>query len=133
MFRLKKEGSQIATAVHHQGYLYSNFTRNDNMKNPTGLVCLDREGEILWQTGKNPEFGRGNLILADDLIFMLNGKSGELVLAEANPKEYRELARTKVLDGEGKNVWAPLALSDGKLIIRDQNQTKCLDVRAVKK
>lgn len=132
VFRLKKEGSQISSAVHHQGYIYSNFTRNENMKNPTGLVCLNQQGEILWQSGNEPGFGRGNLMLADGMIFILNGESGELVLVEANPETYKELARAKVLDAKDKNVWAPLALSDGKLIIRDQHQMVCLNVRAAK-
>ena len=39
------------------------------------------------------------------------------------------IARAKVLAGEGGEVWAPMALSDGKLILRDQHRTKCLDIR----
>jgi hypothetical protein len=35
---------------------------------------------------------------------------------------------TKVL--EGREIWGPLALSDGKLVIRDQSQMKCLDLSA---
>ena len=129
LFRFKEEGSMISTMVYHKEYLYGNFTRDENKKDAMGLVCLNREGKILWQTGTNPGFGLGNLILADGLIFILNGKSGELAMIEPNPQEYKELGRVKVLEAKGKNVWAPLAISGGRLIIRDQNQMKCLDVR----
>ena len=36
--------------------------------------------------------------------------------------------QTKVLGG--KEIWGPLALADGKLVIRDQTQIKCVDLRA---
>lgn len=39
------------------------------------------------------------------------------------------IARAKVLAGEGGEVWAPMALSDGKLILRDQHRMKGLDIR----
>ena len=132
VFRLEKEGSHIAPMLHHQGHLYGNFTRNENMNNPTGLVCLNLEGTILWQSGKDPTFGRGNLILADGLIFILNGGTGELTMVEPNPQGYKELGRVKVLEGKGNHVYAPPAISQGRLIIRDQNKMVCLDVRATK-
>jgi outer membrane protein assembly factor BamB len=49
-----------------------------------------------------------------------------LRLIEANTKEYKELASAQILHGE--DVWGPLALSDGKLIIRDMSQMVCLQV-----
>jgi hypothetical protein len=71
----------------------------------------------------------GSLLMADDLIFIMHGKSGELHLVEASANGYRLLSKAKVLEGEGATVWAPMALSEGKLIVRDQKQMKCLDVR----
>ena len=59
---------------------------------------------------------------------MLHGGNGTLYLVEANPDGYKELGSAKVLGGE--QVWAPLAISDGKLVIRDQRQFVCLDVKA---
>jgi hypothetical protein len=59
----------------------------------------------------------------------MHGKTGELFLAEASPDGYRQLAKAKVLDGENGEVWAPMALADGRLIVRDQHKMKCLDVR----
>jgi outer membrane protein assembly factor BamB len=60
------------------------------------------------------------------LFYILDGKSGMLRLVEANTKEYKELASARILEEE--DVWGPLALSDGKLIIRDMSQMVCLQV-----
>jgi hypothetical protein len=49
-----------------------------------------------------------------------------LRLIEANTKEYKELASAQILNGE--DVWGPMALSGGKLIIRDMSQMICLQV-----
>ena len=49
-----------------------------------------------------------------------------LRLIEANTKQYKELASAQILEGE--DVWGPLALSNGKLVIRDMSQMVCLQV-----
>jgi hypothetical protein len=58
----------------------------------------------------------------------MDGKTGDLRLLEATPAGYKELACAPKLLG-GLEIWAPMALSGGKLLIRDQQQLKCLDVR----
>ena len=73
-------------------------------------------------------FDMGNMIGADGLIFLIHGKMGTLHLIEPNATSLCQLASAKLLDGE--QIWAPLAMSDGKLVIRDQHQMKCVDVRA---
>ena len=60
------------------------------------------------------------------MFFILDGNTGMLRLVEASTKEYIELASAQILHGE--DVWGPLALSDGKLIIRDMGQMVCLQV-----
>ena len=49
-----------------------------------------------------------------------------LRLIEANTKEYKELASAQILKDE--DVWGPMALSNGKLIIRDNKEMVCLQV-----
>ena len=103
-----------------------------------GLMCLSLDGKVLWHTTNSkfvskavpglPNFDVGNLLLADGMLFILDGKTGDLRLVEPNPQGYKELAvMSAVLSG--KQIWAPMALADGRLIIRDQTQMKCLDVR----
>jgi hypothetical protein len=66
------------------------------------------------------------MIIADGLIFIVDGDSGELVMADASPRQYKELGRTRLLDGG--DLFAPLALSNGNLVLRDTKQMKCVYV-----
>jgi outer membrane protein assembly factor BamB len=94
-----------------------------------GLVCLDLDGNLRWKSGPEDLYEAGGFLIADGLLFVLNGKTGDLSLVEAAPDGYRRLARAKVLAAEGGFAWAPMALADGKLLVRDQHTMKCLDVR----
>ena len=61
------------------------------------------------------------------MFIILDGDTGTLRLLEANTEEYRELASAKPLSGH--DVWAPPALADGHLIIRDLENMVCLKVK----
>jgi hypothetical protein len=62
------------------------------------------------------------------MFFVLDGDTGKLRLIEASTAGYNELACAQVLAGQ--EVWSPMALSDGKLVLRDLAKMVCLDVRA---
>ena len=96
----------------------------------SGLVCLNSEGEPVWQTGPTLQFDSGGLLIGDDLAYILHGKTGELSMFDLSTTGPILLAKAKVLSANGGNVWAPLALSDGRLLVRDQHQMKCLQVGA---
>ena len=85
-------------------------------------------GKRKWRTRDvegAPKFDRGGLLLADGMIFAVDAK-GSLRLIDPSPEGYKELAAALLL--QGKENWAPLALSEGKLLIRDHTMMKCLDV-----
>jgi len=132
-FRFKNDGCQIHTPIVFDGYLYANINENSkfnraNRKNG-GLVCIDPfKGEIVWRTGDEPFFSRGAVMLIGNMLVALEGDKGTLHLIEPNPMKYREVAQAKVLTGQGEMVWAPMAYSGGLLILRDQNQMKCVDL-----
>jgi outer membrane protein assembly factor BamB len=97
----------------------------------TGLVCLrPDDGEVVWQTGPDQQFDSGAYLIADGMLFIMHGRTGELSLFELADSGPKLLAKSKVLEAKGGNVWAPLAFSRGKLIVRDQHEMKCLDVQA---
>jgi outer membrane protein assembly factor BamB len=125
VFKTQECMSQIHQALLYQGHLYANSNGN---KARDGFVCLDLDGKLLWKTGNSPNFERGSMLLAGGMIFAVNGLDGTLALFEPSPELLKPLASAKVL--EGKQAWAPLALVDGKLLVRDQRQLKCFDVRA---
>ena len=119
--------TQIHPPIPYQGHLYLNC--NGNSRNE-GMMCITEGGNIRWKTRDDrslPRFERGSLIMADELILNLDGRKGTLHLIEPSPESYQELAQAEVLDGS--KIWAPLALSDGRLVLRSQSEMKCLDLR----
>ena len=89
---------------------------------------MSLDGEILWNQKRNPNFDRGGFLIADGKIFNVDGRRGGLYVVEASPKGFKQLARIDLLNRP--NVWAPLALSDGRLVLRDQKQILCLKINA---
>jgi len=91
------------------------------------FTCVDLEGNIVWTSPpRKTAFGLGSFLLADGLFFVLEGRTGTLRLVEANTEEYRELGSCQVLSGP--DVWAPMALSNGRLLARDTKKLVCLAV-----
>jgi outer membrane protein assembly factor BamB len=120
IFNDGRSGSKVPPAIQYDGHIYSNTETGDS------LQCLSADGEVKWKTGRKLDLSLGSLLIADDLLFVLGGKSGILHLVEASPKGFNELAQAKLLGG--REIWAPMALSNGLLVIRDQSQMKCVDV-----
>ena len=120
--------SEAQTPILFQNHLFAVSSKTRGR-----FTCLDLDGKVVWQSpvvSGNAEasrtFGLGAFLLADGMFFILDGNTGMLRLVEASTKEYIELASAQILHGE--DVWGPMALSDGKLIIRDMSQMVCLQV-----
>ncbi|HOD49726.1 MAG TPA: PQQ-binding-like beta-propeller repeat protein [Candidatus Hydrogenedentes bacterium] len=127
LFKTDECESQIHQPLFYGGYLYANSNTNSRMD---GMVCMTLDGELKWRTRDSrdlPKFERGNLLLADGMIISLDGKTGILHLIEPSPEGYKELSRAKIFDGN--QMWSPMALSQGRLLLRDQKQIKCLDLK----
>ena len=115
----------------HPGLLYKNhiYVLCNVNERRDGLVCFDEQAKVVWQTRNEPNLDKGGSILTGDgLIYQMDGKTGELHIVEPSPDGFKSLGKAKLLGGV--EIWAPLALSDGKLVIRDQSQAKCLDIKA---
>jgi outer membrane protein assembly factor BamB len=119
--------SQIHQPLFHEGHLYMNS--NGNSRND-GMLCLALDGTVRWRTrdaSGSPRFERGGLLMADGLIVNLDGRDGTLYLIEPAPAGYRELASAKVVDGP--QAWSPMAIADGRLVLRDLRRMVCVDLR----
>jgi outer membrane protein assembly factor BamB len=115
----------------HTPILFQNHLFAVGSKTRGRFTCLSLDGKVVWQspvtsTESARTFELGGFMYADGLFFILDGRSGVLRMIEASTKQYRELASAQILTGG--DVWGPLALSDGKLIIRDMSQMVCLRV-----
>ena len=86
---------------------------------------MGMDGTIKWKTGQQPAFARGGSILADGLMLMMDGNT-KLYLIEPSPTGFKPLASAVILE-PGDN-WAPLALVQGKLLVRGQKELKVLQV-----
>ncbi|AHW62244.1 Outer membrane protein assembly factor BamB, contains PQQ-like beta-propeller repeat [Draconibacterium orientale] len=104
------------------GYFYGQFSTNNRRE---GLCCMDMDGKVLWKTMRAPSFDKGSMILADGLILATDG-SKMLYLIQPDPSGFKPLASAEMLE-TGQN-WAPIALVDGKLLIRDQKRMLCVKV-----
>ncbi len=123
LFKTEEAGSKIHPPVLQNGYLYLNGGGK-----PYGMRCLSLEGKVMWRDA--PNFGLGAMILAGGLILNQNGGNGDLHLIEPGPEGYKELARAQLFNAKKSTPWAPLAFSDGKLLIRDTERMLCLDLGA---
>jgi outer membrane protein assembly factor BamB len=113
--------SEVHTPILWQNHLFAVGKKERGL-----FSCLDLDGKIVWTSAGKASFGLGSYIFADGMFFVLEGDTGLLRLLDANPAEYRELDHAQLLSGD--NVWAPLALSNGKLILRDMAKMICIEV-----
>jgi len=123
MWKNPRLGSTLVQPVAYKNFIYINKGFKSSQH---GMACLALNGRVMWDTGRSPSFDMGPLLLADGLIFALDGKTGDLVMVEPNPKGYKELGRTRFL--RGPQVWAPIAYSNGKLVLRDRTTLVCVEL-----
>ncbi len=92
------------------------------------LVCVDPSDtkKVLWSSGKETRFGLGPYIIADNKFFILSDE-GELTIARLSTQKWELLDQRVVLDGH--DAWAPIAVADGYMVLRDSKNVICLDMR----
>ncbi len=114
--------SQYTTPIEHQGFLYGTDGRQD--AGVAELRCVElATGAVRWS---EVGFGTANLIAVDDKL-LIQKTSGELILAQANPDRFTQLATARIFP-EGSVVQALPALADGRYFVRDENALVVLQV-----
>ena len=101
---------------------------------------MGMDGTIRWKTKREPDFNKGSMILADGLILATDGMKS-LYLIEPDPSGFKQLASVALLGEEGTRSegiaqriggtiqnWAPIALSNGRLLVRDHSRMMCVKV-----
>jgi len=138
LFKHNDFGDHTKAPILYNGYFYAQFTTNSRRD---GLVCMDMNGKVMWKTMRAPLFDKGSMILADGLILSTDGRK-TLFLIEPSPTGFKSLVSAEVLKEGGVSEddpmasriggvaqnWAPIALADGKLLIRDQSRLMCVRV-----
>jgi outer membrane protein assembly factor BamB len=80
---------------------------------------------MVWTSGKDHRFGLGPYLIADEKMYILDD-DGTLTMIKPDPSGYIELAQKKILDGH--DAWGPLAIADGRLLMRDSKTMVCLAI-----
>lgn len=137
LFTTIEFGDQTKPPILYNGYFYAQYGTNNRRD---GLVCMKMDGQIMWKTKRAPDFNKGSMILADGLILATDG-SKALYLIEPDPTAFKPVASAELLKvpetsnntsssrgGSAAQNWAPIALADGRLLIRDQNRLMCIKV-----
>jgi outer membrane protein assembly factor BamB len=138
LFKHNDFGAHTKPPILYNGYFYAQFTTNSRRD---GLVCMNMDGKVMWKTGRDPLFDKGSMILADGLILSTDGKRS-LYIIEPSPSGFKPLASAEVLKeggisgedqmaariGGSSQNWAPMALAEGKLLLRDQSRLICLKI-----
>ncbi len=113
-------GSHTQPPILYKDHFYAQYTINERSD---GLVCMNMDGQVEWSTGEDPLFNKGGSVLADGLLLSVDGNT-MLYLIDPDPSGFKPLASAVMLE-PGEN-WAPIALVDGKLLIRDDKNLKCV-------
>ncbi|MFT6179819.1 MAG: outer membrane protein assembly factor BamB [Paracoccaceae bacterium] len=136
MMKVSKAGQMPFGAKFHaplviEGKLYLTADKGRGSA-VSGLVSLAPDGAVKWSTGKEPQLNGGSILNIGGVIVSQDGDTGELRLVKPGGK-YEELARAKVFSKEpGRELWAPMAFSKGKLVMRSQNQLICVELASAK-
>ncbi len=124
LFKTVDFGAHTQPPILYKDNFYGPYTINERSD---GLVCMGMDGKIKWKTGDAPAFNKGGVILADGMLLAVDGNK-MLYLVDPDPSGFKPLASAELLEA-GEN-WAPIALADGKLLIRDHKSLKCIVVGA---
>jgi outer membrane protein assembly factor BamB len=88
------------------------------------LRCVEASsGKVLWSKEGIGKYHAALLRTADGKLLMLDDAGG-LALLDPDPREYKELARSKVCG----NTWAHPALSGGRIYLRDSKELVCVSL-----
>lgn len=86
------------------------------------LSCIDyKTGKRQWKRGR---YGYGQLLLINDML-LVQAESGEVVLVEATPDEFREVTRFQAIEGK---TWNHPVVSRGRLFVRNAAEAACYDI-----
>ncbi len=139
LFKNPDFGTHTQPPVLINGNFYAQYSTNERKD---GLVCMSMDGQVKWKTMRNPLFDKGGMIVANGLLLATDGRSA-LFLIEPNTAAFKVISKADLLTeggtGSGSDDmasrvggttqnWAPLALAEGKLVIRDQTRMMCVKV-----
>jgi outer membrane protein assembly factor BamB len=122
VWRSKELMLQFQNMVLVGGFVYA--VDGGNQSRAT-LKCLEfTTGRLCWQ--ERLRENRGNVLVAGGKLLVLV-ESGELILAQPDPKQFKSLGKVQV---NRKPCWAPPAFANGLFYSRNNDgKVSCFDLR----
>jgi len=116
------------TPIYYNGFLFSILPKDAGTRRNQFVCCTPNDCQtILWTSGKTKRFGLGPYIVADHKFFILNDDA-TMTIARVNTSKFEFLDKAKII--EGQDAWGPLAIADGRLLMRDSKKLVCVDIKA---
>jgi outer membrane protein assembly factor BamB len=109
--------------VLHDGTVFTGSGHNKGF--PIAFDFLT--GEIHWGPIRNDGKDSAAIIYADERLY-LRYRDGRMILIEATSEEYRERGTFLIPDVE-KQSWSLPAIANGMLLLREQDDLLCYDIR----
>ena len=78
------------------------------------------------ETWASRGLGKGSLLVADGNLLVVLSDRGTLLLVEATPAAYTELARFQAMEGK---AWTSPTLANGRLYLRDEDEIVVLEMK----
>lgn len=126
---LPREGlaCEQQTPLYWNGHLFGILPK-DGGPGRNQLVCVhpNNPQEMVWTSGSENRFGLGPYFIADGKLFLLND-DGTLFIALPSTERYIQIDKVKVIE-DGHDAWAPFAIANGYLIMRDATTVVCIDL-----
>lgn len=111
--------------THHGGYVLVDGYLYGNHGN--GYSCLDfKTGKVMFNA---PEVGKGSIICADGMLYMMSERGGTIALAEATPEGYKEKGRFRIPQKDKGWTWAHISIANGRMYVRHGDNIFVYDIR----
>jgi outer membrane protein assembly factor BamB len=131
LMRIKTEGGKATVEELWKTRTMKNHFNNAVLVGPhlygfdnATFKCLSvATGEQTWAFRG---LGKGSLLVADGNLLIVLSDQGTLLLVEATPDAYTELARFQAMEGK---AWTAPALADGRLYLRDHDEIVALEMK----
>ena len=127
---LPKDGlaCEQQSPVYWNGHLFGIMPK-DGGPNRNLMVCVNPSDckKFVWVSDKETRFGLGPYMIADNKFYVLDDE-GTLTIVKPSTSRYIQLDRFKIIP-EGQDAWAPLAVADGYMVLRDSKTMVCIDMR----
>lgn len=106
----KDNSTQYNTPVYRDGVMFGISDRNN-------LFCVGKDGKTAWTAEAGGQRGYGSVVDAGPVLMALT-PSAQLIVFEPSDKEFKQIAKYKVADG---NTYAYPVVAGNRLFIKDKD------------